>query len=159
MHIQIARGQASSTIPPTAVQDSAAGLWQDIVGAYERALDAGAAYKTDTNTELYRDPQHGVEFVLRVAAALRDKPKPPKDRHAPLCALFRALFTPVHYHTCAAWPYAPYASRLLHQMSAYIQEGPMLARMELQGKQAIAEMRATKAASLSMSLLCLQQPK
>ncbi|CAK0784806.1 hypothetical protein CVIRNUC_008010 [Coccomyxa viridis] len=66
-------------IPPTAIQDSPGSFWQDIVGAYERALDAGAAYKTDTNTELYTDPQHGIEFVLRVAAALRDKPKPPKD--------------------------------------------------------------------------------
>ena len=128
------------------------------MGAYERALDAGAAYKTDTNTELYRDPQHGVEFVLRVAAALRDKPKPPKDRHAPLCALLCAPFTPVQCHTCAAWPYALYASGLLHILSSFIQERLLPAGMELQGGQNMAGMRATMAASLSMSLLCLQQP-
>ncbi len=89
-------------IPPTAIQDSPGSFWQDIVGAYERALDAGAAYKTDTNTELYTDPQHGIEFVLRVAAALRDKPKPPKDRHAPLYALFSAPITPIHCRICTA---------------------------------------------------------
>ena len=110
-------------IPSTAVQDSAAGLWQDIVGGYERALDAGAAYKTDTNTELYTDPQHGIEFVLRVAAALRDKPKPPKDRHAPLYDLYRIPFTPEHCLTCAAWPYAPYASWLLHVLSPCTHQG------------------------------------
>jgi ATP adenylyltransferase len=66
----------------SSVQEHSQSLWDDITSTYERARAAGAAYQTDINTELYMDPQLGIEFVLRVAAALRDKPKPPKDRHA-----------------------------------------------------------------------------
>jgi hypothetical protein len=36
----------------------------------------GAAFKTDTRTELFLDPQTpGIEFVLRIATALKAKPK------------------------------------------------------------------------------------
>lgn len=64
---------------------SSRSLWEDISDVYERARASGAAYKTDTSTEILRDPHYDVDFVLRVAAALRDKPKPPKDRQgAPL---------------------------------------------------------------------------
>lgn len=65
-------------------QNSSRNLWEDITEVYERARASGVAYKTDTNTQLLRDPKYDVEFVLRVAIALRDKPKPPKDRHGAL---------------------------------------------------------------------------
>jgi hypothetical protein len=55
-------------------------LWDDITEVYDQARAAGAAYKTDTNTELLLDREYKVEFILRVAVALRDKPKPPKER-------------------------------------------------------------------------------
>lgn len=55
-------------------------LWRKVLYAYEEAQNRGAAYQTDTNTELLNDENLGVEFVLRAAKALRDKPKPPKDR-------------------------------------------------------------------------------
>ena len=80
--LQRIRAQKSHTSTPASVQEPARSLWEDITSTYERARASGAAYKTDTSTELYKDPQHGVDFVLRVAAALRDKPKPPKDRQA-----------------------------------------------------------------------------
>ena len=79
---QSSRARSSLMYTPASVQDSAGSLWKDITSTYERARGSGAAYKTDTNTELYRDPVHGIEFVLQVAAALRDKPKPAKQRHA-----------------------------------------------------------------------------
>ncbi len=79
--LQRTRAQISHMSTPASVQEPARSLWEDITSTYERARASGAAYKTDTHTELYRDPQHGIEFVLRVAAALRDKPKPAKDRH------------------------------------------------------------------------------
>ena len=65
-------------------QNSSISLWENIAEVYERARASGVAYKTDTNTQLLRDPQYDVNFVLRVATALRDKPKPPKDRHGAL---------------------------------------------------------------------------
>ena len=74
------RASASTLMTP----GTSASLWEDILDVYERARAGGAAYKTDTNTEIFRDPHYGVDFVLRVATALRDKPKPPKDRHAAL---------------------------------------------------------------------------
>ena len=40
--------------------------------------------RTDTCVRLLRDPQDPrLRFVLRIATALRDKPKPPKPRCAP----------------------------------------------------------------------------
>lgn len=61
-------------------------LWDAITETYERARAAGAAYKTDTDTELLVDPAYNIEFVLRVATALRDKPKSPRDRQALDCS-------------------------------------------------------------------------
>ena len=58
-------------------------IWTKITEVYERARAMGAAYKTDTNVQLLRDPTYDIQFVLRVAAALRDKPRPPKGRSAP----------------------------------------------------------------------------
>ena len=81
--LQRSRAQASLMSASTSVQEPTQSLWDHITSTYERARAAGAAYQTDTNTELYKDPQLGIEFVLRVATALRDKPKPPTDRHVP----------------------------------------------------------------------------
>ena len=50
-------------------------LWQHIQTAYNRALESGCLFKTDSNDAFITDG--GVEFVVRVATSLRDKPKPP----------------------------------------------------------------------------------
>jgi len=56
-------------------------LWEDVLGAFARAQEVGAAYSIDTKPELIKDETTGVEFVVRVATALKDKPKgPPKDQ-------------------------------------------------------------------------------
>jgi hypothetical protein len=48
-------------------------LWQKVLGVYDRAQQTGAATKTDTKIQLFEDG--GVTFVLRVASALKAKPK------------------------------------------------------------------------------------
>ncbi|KAI8462453.1 MAG: ATP adenylyltransferase-domain-containing protein [Monoraphidium minutum] len=59
-------------------------LWQRVDEVYERAQQTGAALKTDTRTELLRDPSPpGLEFVLRVTTALKAKPKGPQQQPAP----------------------------------------------------------------------------
>ncbi len=67
------------SIPGPACEPSE--VWRNIQQTYDRARQTGAAYKTDTNTQLLEDRSLGeaVTFVLRVAAALRDKPKGPKE--------------------------------------------------------------------------------
>ncbi|KAL4423467.1 hypothetical protein ABPG77_005419 [Micractinium sp. CCAP 211/92] len=76
-----AAGTAPSTAaagapePPGAVSTSA--LWQAITDRYKTAQRDAAATMTETNTEVVQD--EGVHFVLRVAAKLRDKPKPPAE--------------------------------------------------------------------------------
>ena len=77
--LQRSTAQVSSMSAPASAQEPASSLYNDIITTYERARESGAAYKTDTNTELYEDDQHGIEFVLQVAAALRDKPRPAKE--------------------------------------------------------------------------------
>ena len=56
-------------------------VWPSIQQTYDKARQTGAAYKTDTNIQMLEDRSLGeaVTFVLRVAAALRDKPKGPRD--------------------------------------------------------------------------------
>lgn len=55
-------------------------VWSDVVDAYARAQNVGAAYSIDTKPEKIIDASTGVEFVMRVATALKDKPKgPPKE--------------------------------------------------------------------------------
>lgn len=56
-------------------------LWQRIQSVYHQALESGALYKTDSSDQFIEDG--GVEFVVRVAASLRDKPKPPNRRALP----------------------------------------------------------------------------
>jgi ATP adenylyltransferase len=65
-------------MPPSASPPSpteAAALWASVVERYDHAQAARAATLTDTTTEVLEDG--GVRFVLRVVAALRDKPKAP----------------------------------------------------------------------------------
>lgn len=80
--LQRSTAQVSSMSAPASAQESARSLYKNIITTYERARENGAAYKTDTHTEVYKDDLHGIEFVLRVAAALRDKPRPAKERQA-----------------------------------------------------------------------------
>ena len=75
---QIACRTNGALAPDAAMPNQQAGIWKNITEAYERARAMGAAYKTDTNLQLLRDPSYDIQFVLRVAAALRDKPKPSK---------------------------------------------------------------------------------
>lgn len=55
-------------------------LWDNIVSTYSQAQESGAASKLDTSTEILQTSNPPVQFVLRVTAALRDKPKPPQGR-------------------------------------------------------------------------------
>jgi hypothetical protein len=48
-------------------------LWQRVLAVYDRAQETGAATKTDTQIQLFEDG--GIEFVLRIASALKAKPK------------------------------------------------------------------------------------
>jgi hypothetical protein len=64
-----AAADGSSTAGPPARPQ----LWDRICGVYEAAQQSGAAFKTETQSELFRDG--GIEFVLRVASSLRAKPK------------------------------------------------------------------------------------
>ncbi len=53
-------------------------LWQRIVSVYHTALENGDVFKTETDDKVFVDPALDVGFVLRVAASLNSKPKPPK---------------------------------------------------------------------------------
>ena len=48
-------------------------LWQRVLEVYDAAQASGAATKTDTSTQLFEDG--GITFVLRLASALKAKPK------------------------------------------------------------------------------------
>lgn len=48
-------------------------LWQHVLEVYDKAQQTGAATKTDTKVEVLADSN--VEFVLRLASALKSKPK------------------------------------------------------------------------------------
>ncbi|KAK9839797.1 hypothetical protein WJX81_002359 [Elliptochloris bilobata] len=66
-------------VDTTAKEPSQQALWQRIEATYSSAEARGAAYRTDTLVRVLRDLQDPrLRFVLRVATALRDKPKPPK---------------------------------------------------------------------------------
>lgn len=65
---------ASTTAQDAQSADQQA-LWQSIVRSYKQAQDKGAAYQTETHTELLPDPLTGISFVIRKAVSLRDKPK------------------------------------------------------------------------------------
>ncbi|GBG00602.1 phosphorylase [Raphidocelis subcapitata] len=81
-------------------------LWQSIESVYERAQQTGAAFKTETRTELLRDPTPpGIEFVLRVAAALKAKPKgpPPQQQGQQPAAAKAAWVNPFLPYEEALW--------------------------------------------------------
>lgn len=56
--------------------------WKDIKTAYHSAEEQGAIYQIRTTLEELEDKALGLPFVVQVAEALRDKPKPPKNRSA-----------------------------------------------------------------------------
>ncbi|GLI69421.1 hypothetical protein VaNZ11_014030, partial [Volvox africanus] len=63
---------------------AAPSLWDDIVSVYNKAQVVGACSKTDTQVEVLRDPSLGIDFVLRLATALKAKPQgPPASQPAP----------------------------------------------------------------------------
>jgi hypothetical protein len=62
---------ASRSVPAA---PSTVSLWEAITERYDAAQRGAAATMTETNTETVEDG--GIPFVLRVAARLRDKPKP-----------------------------------------------------------------------------------
>ncbi|PNH10983.1 5',5'''-P-1,P-4-tetraphosphate phosphorylase 2 [Tetrabaena socialis] len=61
-------------------------LWREIVQVYDRAQATGACSKTDTQVEVFRDAETGIDFVLRIATALKAKPKGPPKASAPAAA-------------------------------------------------------------------------
>lgn len=63
---------ANTSAPETAHQTTHP-LWQHVLEVYDKAQQTGAATKTDTKVEVLADSN--VEFVLRLASALKSKPK------------------------------------------------------------------------------------
>ncbi|KAK9805091.1 hypothetical protein WJX73_004344 [Symbiochloris irregularis] len=53
-------------------------LWEKVLQSYQRAQQKGAAYQTETSTQVLSDA--GIGFVIRRAAALKDKPGGQKSR-------------------------------------------------------------------------------
>lgn len=73
-----------STSVRSAANYEASSLWADVLKAYDHAEQVGASSKTDTTTELVTDESSKVQFVVRVASKLKDKPKgPPKAAGKP----------------------------------------------------------------------------
>lgn len=66
---------STSAVQPTdqTVQQQHHPLWQRVLEVYDTAQETGAATKTDTQVELCESG--GINFVLRVASALKSKPK------------------------------------------------------------------------------------
>lgn len=62
----------SSSMQQQACQDISP-LWQQVVAVYDKAQEIGAATKTETKVQECED--NGIRFVLRVASALKSKPK------------------------------------------------------------------------------------
>ncbi|KAI7841171.1 hypothetical protein COHA_005137 [Chlorella ohadii] len=82
-------GAAVAAAPPLPAPPT---LWQRVTERYDAAQRDAAATMTDTNTELV--PDGGLQFVLRVAAKLRDKPKPPPDASGEAKKEWRNPFLP-----------------------------------------------------------------
>lgn len=67
-------------------------LWQAMVDRYDSAQAAQAATITDTNSIVVTDC--GIDFVLKVATKLRDKPPLPKANHGAFRKEWRNPFLP-----------------------------------------------------------------
>lgn len=65
-----AAGAAEPAAPPC--------VWSAVLARYQEAQEQQASSSIETNTELLEDG--GVTFILKIAAKLRDKPKPPAPR-------------------------------------------------------------------------------
>lgn len=63
----------SAAAPNSASHPSMHPLWQRVLEVYDQAQASGAATKTDTKIQLFEDG--GITFVLRLASALKAKPK------------------------------------------------------------------------------------
>lgn len=66
----------SSALPSTSESTQ---LWNDIIQRYDAAQAASTSSMTQTNTELVNDA--GVQFILKIATTLRDKPKAPPSNN------------------------------------------------------------------------------
>lgn len=66
-----------SYMPPQ-VEDTSK-LWERVVSVYNKAQESGAASIMNTCIETLQIADPPVNFILRITASLRDKPKPPKD--------------------------------------------------------------------------------
>ncbi|KAG2451972.1 hypothetical protein HYH02_003745 [Chlamydomonas schloesseri] len=71
-----AAAAAATAAEPGRARDPAA-LWDEIVSVYNRGQALGVSSIAETKPELCRDDSLGVDFVLRVATALRAKPQLP----------------------------------------------------------------------------------
>lgn len=80
-------------MPPSA--DDSNKLWDKIVSTYNKAQESGAASKMDTSIECLQTADPPVNFILRITASLRDKPKPPKDGYCCLSRLVYATLMPL----------------------------------------------------------------
>ncbi len=66
---------ASSTPAQTSMSCAPPDLWDRVVSTYQRAQESGAATQTDAKVELVQDG--GVDFVIRLAESLKQKPQGP----------------------------------------------------------------------------------
>jgi ATP adenylyltransferase len=73
--VAAAAAASASMAAPREEEVADPALWADVCAVYDRAQAARAATLTATRAELLDDG--GVRFILRVAAALRDKPRTP----------------------------------------------------------------------------------
>lgn len=71
VHCNVQQQAQMTTTPPAA--DT---LWARIQQAYKRAQGKGAIYQIHSKPEKLPDEVLGLDFVLHVADALNDKPKP-----------------------------------------------------------------------------------
>ena len=84
------RSAVSATSPAAALMSAvqtSSNLWQRLESVYEAAVASGALFKTDSTDQFIEDG--GIEFVVRVAALLREKAKTKKQQTAAYAAVGR----------------------------------------------------------------------
>jgi hypothetical protein len=86
-------------------------LWRDMQQAYKRAEERGAIYQIHSKPEKLTDEVLGLDFVLHVADALKDKPRAVPKRWAaeatsPAFQKLHALSEPAPYRQNSISPLA-----------------------------------------------------
>ncbi|GFR46338.1 hypothetical protein Agub_g7909 [Astrephomene gubernaculifera] len=79
----VVRPDCCTTMVDGTAAAAGADLWREVVAVYDRAQASGACSKTETKAEMFHDSQLGVDFVLRVATALKAKPQGPPTQGSP----------------------------------------------------------------------------